>query len=359
MSLNKEKWFYISILVFLWTAYFLYRSINGLHLISDENFYFSQDILLEKKRILFLSLVQSFSKVQAAQLSISFLNLFAILISYIYLSKINFNNYRTTFFQLIYFTAVASYVFRDSIILMLVILLFYIIFKQKIISNERFSKKFSFISFTLLVPILYLVLDLRPHYVLLVGASWVAASIFVKKPMTLFTLLLIVILAIFALFSFYPSLFNIYGISIFDFIGSMAERVGTDFTFYNSVIGFIKHYLAPLPTSLLDRIMDPSIWNDYGVLDDIYRVVYKTYLYFCICYILINYRTMKEVFKKWKFEAFLLLSFSLSNALVYTFISFGGGHERTKIFSVFFIFFIYSGILHIKKERSFNTEKIK
>ena len=156
MSLNKEKWLYISILVILWTAYFLYRSINGLHLISDENFYFSQDILFEKKRILFLSFVQSFSNVQTAQLSISFINLFAILISYIYLSKINFNNYRTTFFQLIYFTAVASYVFRDSIILMLIILIFYIIFNQKIITNQRFYKKLSFISFILLVSMLYL-----------------------------------------------------------------------------------------------------------------------------------------------------------------------------------------------------------
>jgi hypothetical protein len=201
---------------------------------------------------------------------------------------------------------------------------------------------------------LYLVLDLRPHYVLLVGASWVFASIFVKKPMTLFTLLLIVTLIIFALFSFYPSLFNIYGISIIEFIGSMAERVGTDFTFYNSLIGYLKHYLSPIPTSLLDRIMDPSIWNDYGVMDDIYRVVYKTYLYYCMGYILANLRTTKEVFMKWKFEAFLLLSFSLSNALVYTFISFGGGHERTKIFSVFFIFFIYTGILHVKKVKKEN-----
>ena len=352
MPLNKQKWLYISILVSLWLIYFLYRVIDGLQLISDEVFYVAQDVSFENKRILFLSLAQYFSKVETTQIVIPILNLFAVLISFIYLSKINFYNYTATFFQLIYFSGVATYIFRDSFILMLIILFFYIVFKQKMYINLSLLKKTTVLSFLMLIAVLYLMIDMRPQYAILLLASWLIASILIKRPKMLIVTTLISCLSLFLLLNYNPDLINIYGISIYDFVTSKADRHGIEFTLSNSIVGFFTHILAPIPTSLISRIMDPSIWNNYGVIDDVYRLIYKTYVYFCLIYIVLNFNIIKEVLMKWKFEGFFLLSFSLSNALIYTLFSFGGGHERTKIFSVFAIFFIYTGIVHIKKQRA-------
>jgi hypothetical protein len=357
MLLKKQKWLYISILVLLWLAYFLYRVIDGLQLISDEVFYITQDISLENKRILFLSLAQYFSKVETAQIVIPILNLFAVLISFIYLSKINFYNYTATFFQLIYFSGVATYIFRDSYILMLTILLFYIIFKQKMIINLSLLKKTTVLSLLMFIAIFYLMLYTRPQYAILLTVSWLIASILIKSPIMLIVATLTSCLSLFLLINYNPDLFNIYGISIYDFVASRADRHGVEFTFSNSIVGFFKHFLTPIPTSLISRMMDPTIWNDYGIIDDVYRFIYKSYLYFCLIYIALNFNIIKEVLMRWKFEGFFLLSFSLSNAFVYTLFSFGGGHERTKIFSVFAIFFIYTGIVHIKQQRALVLRK--
>ena len=97
----------------------LYSAVNGFYLVSDEEFYFTRNIDFEHKRIIFLNLVQFFEDRDFSKYVVISINIIALIVSYYYLSKINNNNYIATFFQLIYFSAIASYVFRDTLILLI------------------------------------------------------------------------------------------------------------------------------------------------------------------------------------------------------------------------------------------------
>lgn len=357
---NKKSLVYSTSLMFLWLIYVLNRALDGFPLISDEVFYFYQNIDFESKRIIFLNLVQFFDDTELSKDIVISINIFTLLISYYFLSKINFHNYSATFFQLIYFSAIASYIFRDTLVLFIFVLFTYILIKNKFISNLFYAKKLFSINILLLLFLLFLMMDFRPHYTAFFIFSWMGAVIAVRRSnYSIFFLLILSTLSLYVYAKLIMSSFFIYGITGMDYLATRTERHDVELTVINYFIGLVKHFFAPIPTSLLSRMLDSESWNIYGCLDDLYRLVYKSFIYFVFLYIIINIRFVKQVFSRWKGEMYFLLIFSLSNAILYTFFAFGGGHERIKIFSTFFVVFLYSAIKNLKSNKTEDIGKNK
>lgn len=353
--IKKEFLLCSTALVLLWILMVLYSAVNGFYLVSDEEFYFTRNIDFEHKRIIFLNLVQFFEDRDFSKYVVISINIIALIVSYYYLSKINNNNYIATFFQLIYFSAIASYVFRDTLILLIFVLFIYIIIKNKLISDIFVIKKLFSFNTLLLLFLLFLMIDFRPQYAYFLILSWIGAIVAVRlSKYSIFVFLIIGTLGIYIYAELIINSFFIYGVTVAEFLRSLSEFRDTELTSVNYLKGLAKHFFAPLPTSLLDRIFDRENLHIYGYLDDIYRLVYKSFIYFIFIYIVVNFNYIKKFLYKWKAEAFFLAIFSFSNAVLYTFYSFGGGHERNKILSTVFLVFLYTGIKQIKKS-SINT----
>ncbi|HIP33141.1 MAG TPA: hypothetical protein EYG89_00025 [Bacteroidia bacterium] len=350
----KKRFLIYSIsLLLLWLLFVLYRALNGFSLISDEIFYFHQNIDFESKRIFFLNMVQFFEDKDFAKNMIISINMFALLVSYYFLSKINFNNYSATFFQLIYFSAISAYIFRDTMVLLIFVLFVYIIIKNKLISDIFYIKKLFSFNILLLLFLLFLMMDFRPQYTAFLILSWIGAIVAVRlSNYSILIFLIITTLGIYIYAELIMNSFFIYGITIADYLTARTERHDVELTLVNYLTGLVKHFFAPIPTSLFSRIFDSENWNMYGYLDDVYRLIYKSFIYFIFIYIIVNFHFIKKVFYKWKAEMYFLVIFSLSNAVLYTFFSFGGGHERIKIFSTVFLVFLYSAIKNLKSNNS-------
>ena len=119
-----------------------------------------------------------------------------------------------------------------------------------------------------------------------------------------------------------------------------------------------RHYLAPIPTSLLTRVLDPVNGSIYGDLDDLYRLVYQTTFYVSIGYILLNLRSLADAIRV-NFGLFhFLAAFSVGNAVIYSLFSAGGGHARTKFFSTLIVFYTVAAILKVKNRKVTETDQV-
>lgn len=343
-SQNSTRNFFVFALVVLWSIYALNRSLNGLEIISDEYYYLNEAIDGAVKRRYFLHLVQSFSNWELAQLVVSVINLFAVVLSFILMCRVNFNNYTATFFQLFYFAAIANYLFRDSILLLLFAAL----------TLAVFSKKVWYIA--LASPLLIGLYDFRPHFLILFLAAVVCGLVVarIKSNLVLIVLGLVCLGLATSVAATLGNEYKIHNITLSEYIASREERHNYTLTPLTFAYGFIKHYLAPIPTSLIKRMVFGSEFrietSIYGSLDDIYRFVYKTFIYFVVVYLVLNFRRVIVIFDRWRFEAAFLGVFCLSNAALYTVFAYGNGHERVKIFSTIFLVFLYAGVVYIKKE---------
>ena len=67
----------------------------------------------------------------------------------------------------------------------------------------------------------------------------------------------------------------VYDFSIYDFLLNRADRWGVDLSVQSLFTSSIRHIFAPLPHSLILRIISPETWHIYGVLDDIYRLIFR------------------------------------------------------------------------------------
>ncbi len=341
--------YYIGLFV-LWGVFALSRQLGGLELISDEEFYVTADIGAERKRIFFLQLAQSFGDWQSAQLAVSLINLVALLVAFAILTKINLGNATISFFQIIYFAAVANYIFRDVLILTALLLMFYAVLNMK----RRFWVWA--LALLCLIPIMA---DMRLQHLVFYAFACGAAYVFsILRSNYLVAALGLVGLAVgVAMAAVIGQEINIYGITLTEYVGTREERHDQVLTPVTFVISFVKHYFAPIPTSLLERIFFPEGLfaplppSEYGWLDDTYRLIYKVSLYLMITYVVVHWRVAIDVLKRWRFRSGFLIAFSLSNSFLYTLFAFGGGHERVKVFSTFFIFFIAAGIMQIMRER--------
>ncbi len=349
MYINKESLIFCMALVLLWMMYMINRAVIGFEPISDEVFYLNTNIENEYKRIYFLHLVQFFEG-HAAMLAITVMNVVVLIISFFILVKINLRNSVATFFQLVYFCAIAAYVFRDALILFMFVSITYLVFRQNYLYRFKFLDLFTFKFLTILV-FLILLLDFRGQYVVFIIVSFGVTKLLIRFSNRQ---LLVISFGFMGLFYYFINVFLnsffIYGISVSNFLEKRVERHEGDLTPISLSVSLIKHFFAPLPTSLFER----GLYTDsiYSSMDDLYRMFYKGFIYIAVAYILVNTKTLLKVLIKWRAEMFFLTTFSLLNATMYTLFSFGGGHERTKVFSVFFIVFAFSAIMKLKKDES-------
>jgi len=120
----------------------------------------------------------------------------------------------------------------------------------------------------------------------------------------------------------------------------------------NVFYGSLRYVGAPIPTSLLSRILKGE--GNYGQTDDITRMLNQIIYYYFLMYIFFNFRQIKLVVKKLTTPQVIILSFFFCHLLIYSFLAFGGTHQRTKIPFQLFIFIIYSLISYNKKNENYS-----
>ena len=362
---NTNYYIYLFSTIFLFFFYFVFRGLFGFDLVSDEIYYLNENPDLDRRRRLFLHFAQIFDSTYLNIANVLLLNFIALLASYHFLSKINSNNYLLTFFQLIYVTSIANYIFRDTLVFAL--LFISISFLFSLYDNYEkldFKNKFKSIIF-ILIPIL-LISELRFQFVIMFCLSLLGAFFLTKhfKKTVIFLLIFIPLLIsnIDPSFIFEYQLYELntifsYEASIYSFLLERADRWGVDFSFSSFTFSSIRHIFAPIPTSLIFRIISPEIWNEYGLIDDIYRLVHRVTLYFIIFYISINSLKIFKIISENKFKIIFLFLFSLQNIVLYSLFEAGGGHERVKICSYLIFYFIFAKIIEYNLNQEDNYQK--
>ena len=336
-SENRQRIFLIAVILCLWTVYLLQRSLIGFDIVSDERFFLYVDAAGQSKRRLYLYLVQFLGNDDVGRIILSSLNIFLVICSFNLLVKINHGLVALTFLQVIYFASIASYIFRDSLILFCVSAIAF-----------GFRKGQSGMRWYMLLPLVLLV-DLRPHAALvsLVAIAWVwALNAARKRHVTFWFLGLFAIISLSA-WDFMLNTVVLRGVTAGDFLGYLQKHNGYGPGLLSFIEILVRHYLAPIPTSLLVRVFDPVMESPYGNIDDLYRLVYKTTLYGVIGYIIVNVKNIADAIRLNVGLFNFLAVFSVGNAVIYSLFSGGGGHERTKIFSTLVIFYTAAALHRI------------
>lgn len=336
----NSRFLYALALILLWFLYNIERIYSGYNLVSDEVFYFFTDSYGESRRLYFIWMVQLFEDKDISLVFLTSVNILCVIGSYFLLVRIFFNNASVSFFHLIYFAAVASFAFRDSIIL----LLFCIITYGALFQSKRFS-------FVVIVAIA-LMWDFRFHYLLymIVAVVGAWASTTIKNGRVLFALALVFLSIGFVLIPSIGENYNLYGITLREYVQLKEDRWDYVLTPISFVYGSVVHIFAPLPTSLVERIIGlTDEISLYGRLDDIYRLIYKFYIYWAVFFLVLNTRNVIQFYERHRFTAMYFTIFSLLNLGTYVIVGFAGSHERVKVFSTLFISFLVSGIIAGKK----------
>jgi len=125
----------------------------------------------------------------------------------------------------------------------------------------------------------------------------------------------------------------------------------------NAFYGSLRYIGAPIPTSLLLRILKGG--GKFGITDDIIRMINQLFYYCFLIYISINLRTFKKIIKYLSIPQIIILLWLLSYLFVYSFLAFGGTHQRTKIPFQLFIYLIFALIVHFKKYENYSFRKNK
>ena len=358
---NLNYFTYLFYLIFIFFFYVTVRAISGFELISDEIYFLKTDVFYDNRRWIFLAYAQMFDSINFNILNVLFLNFICLIISYHFISKINSNNYFLTFFQMFYVTAISSYVLRDVLILALFSISVYYsfyLFNEKVVN---FAKKLKV--FLLILASLLILSQLRFQYLIMFFTSFLGAFFLSKYPKKTFVIFLPLIYYVISNFDssyFYDyrllDLNNIfvYDFSIYDFLLNRADRWGVDLSVQSLFTSSIRHIFAPLPHSLILRIISPETWHIYGVLDDIYRLIFRISFLIVIYILSMNISKIPKIFYKNKFEFLFIFLFSIQNIILYSLFAAGGGHERIKIFSFFIFYYIISKITVLKESREVN-----
>jgi len=337
-SENRQRIYFSAVLLCLWAVYLLQRSLVGFEMVSDERFFLLVDVEGETKRRLYLYLVQLLGKSDLARIVLSCLNISLVIFSFNLMIRINHGAIVLTFLQLLYFASIATYVFRDSVILFCVALIAYGL-------TQRRSGLTWYMVFALV-----LLVDLRPHaaVVSLAALVWVWALQIARSRGLTYWFVGLSILFTLLTWNVVLSSIQLRGVTAWEFLGYLQKNHG----YGSGIISFleilVRHYLAPIPTSLITRVLDPFMESPYGNIDDLYRFAYKATLYCVIGYVLLSWKFASAAVQLNVRLFNFLAVFSVGNAVIYSLFSGGGGHERTKVFSTLIIFYLAAAIHQVK-----------
>jgi hypothetical protein len=334
----------ISILgIFILSFSYMILRVSDLTPLSDELYFFSADLEKGNRRWIFTSFVQLFGSFEEALMLVFTINVSLLVPIYFFLLRLNQDNSIITFFQMIYLTTLTSYVLRD------IFVIFLTLFALILILNYP-KRKYKLLDFFMLGVIIFILSVSKLQYTFFLLTSFLVAFMALRVPkiLTIFSL----ILFSFFLSNYWEPFLNsltIYAISMTEFINLKSERYGYDFNLAGFSFVALKHIFAPIPFSLLDRLLYPDVTHPFITIDDLYRFTYRTGLYFFIFYLTFNARIALKFIKNNRFLFFLILTMSILNIVTYSIFTGGGGHERNKILSAFIIFVVSSGIMAQKK----------
>lgn len=330
----------ISILgIFILSFSYMMLRVSDLTPLSDELYFFSEDLEKGDRRWIFTSFVQLVGSFEEALILVFTINVFLLVPIYFFLLRLNHNNSIITFFQMIYLTALTSYILRDIFVIFLTLLSLILILNYP-------KSKYRFLYFFMLGVIILILSVSKLQYVFFLLTSILVAFMAVRVPKILTILSLI--LLIFFLSGYWEPFLNsltIYAISMTEFINLKSDRYGYDMNPVGLSFLALRHIFAPIPFSLLERLLYPDLTHPLITIDDLYRLVYRTGLYFFIFHIICNAQIALKFIKNNRFLFFLILTMSILNIVTYSIFTGGGGHERNKILSAFIIFVLSSGIM--------------
>lgn len=322
----------------------LNRFGGGYELLSDEIFFLSGDFVAETQRTIFMRIVQSLA-IEDVFTWIVIGNLLLFIVIYKMVSVINKNHF-ISFFQVLYISVLVSFILRDIYIYFIFISIWLSLKKNHFFSENKKFNIFSIYSLIILFMLILLV-DFRPLYTLMIIAGIVASMIYKRIGFYRFSFVAVVFLIFLNNYLEYFLLnINVYGLSFLEYLNQRAYRYEEQFTSNTLLFSFVQHYIAPFPWSLLERALDTSYTTIYPLMDDLIRMIYRSGLYFMVLYIAFqsinNYNLVKQVISRNKYEIVFITTFCLLNAVAYSLFLFGGGHERTKMFSSIAFFYVAS-----------------
>lgn len=135
------------------------------------------------------------------------------------------------------------------------------------------------------------------------------------------------------------------GLESEDVSGSWRRRV---------VVGAGKYTLAPMPTSLLTRIVQGGS-EQWGIVDDSVRLLHQLSYYAILAFLVVRWRYWKRAVKSLTRGKVMLLLALMLYLPVYSIYQFGGGHQRTKIPFQLAIF-LFAIVVHRARKGIWTTE---
>lgn len=324
-------------------SYMVFR-VNDLTPLSDELYYFTESLKAGERRWFFASFVQIFDAFEKSLIIVFIINSLLLIPIYYFLVRLNEGNSIITFFQMFYLTTLASYLLRDIFVFLL------LLWALRLILDYSKSKH-RHLSFFMLGAIVFILSISKLQYVFYLFVAILVAFMSERAPKKL-AIICISIACLFFFTSYWVSLLNvtsIYSISMMEFVNLRSERYEYELSLGSFVIVVLKHIFAPMPFSLLDRFLYPDISHKMINVDDVYRFLYRSSVYFCFFYIIFNIRLASKYIKNNRFFIFLISTISVLNIVTYAIFTGGGGHERSKLVSVLIIFTITSGTMALKK----------
>lgn len=132
-----------------------------------------------------------------------------------------------------------------------------------------------------------------------------------------------------------------------------SEALSTGYKFLDYSYGAIRYVFAPIPTSLFGRLLKGGT-SDWGIIDDLIRLINQIFYYFLLLYVLINIRNIFKKFKLCPAEIRLFTISMLFYLPLYTFYGFGMGHQRIKIPFQIGVFMFYIINKNVKLRRRYD-----
>lgn len=124
------------------------------------------------------------------------------------------------------------------------------------------------------------------------------------------------------------------------------EITTSEASFLTSVLRYI---FTPIPTSLIDRILQGGS-EQWGVFDDLVRLVHQTSVYFLILYLVINVKNIYRVLLKQSAAINLFLLSLMTYLPIYSFHLFGMTHTRSKL-PLHIVLFLVSLLIYSYNKR--------
>jgi len=117
-------------------------------------------------------------------------------------------------------------------------------------------------------------------------------------------------------------------------------------------VASVRYVVTPMPTSLLGRFMKGGS-NQWGLVDDLIRLVHQIGYYFLLGYLGLNFRNIWLVFRQMSAAGRAFILCFLTYWPIYSFYLYGVSHQRLKLPLQIAVFLIAMCVSAYKKKRGY------